>query len=70
MVSVNTLYLVTFKDRNAAHTRVVQKSEPEPYLHTQEFLRPSNLFCILKVPYRKAMISTFYEMIIFLKIKC
>ena len=65
-----TLYLVSFKDRNAAHARKVQKSEPEEELHTPEFLGPLDLFCISKVPYRKKMISIFYEMIIYLKIRC
>ena len=65
-----TLYLVSFYDRNAALTRKVQKSEPEQELHTLEFLGPLDLFCVSKVPYRKEMISIFYEMIIYLKIRC
>ena len=49
MVSVNTLCLMTFYDRNAAHTRIVRKSEPEQALHKLEFQGPSDLFCILQV---------------------
>ena len=48
MVSVNALCLITFKDRNVAHTRIVKKFEPEQELHTLEFLGPLDLFCISK----------------------
>ena len=50
MVSVNTLCVMT--DLNAAHTRIVQKSESKQELHTLEFLGPLDLFstCISKVP--------------------
>ena len=49
MVSVNTLCLMTFCDRKAVYTRIVQKSEPEQELHKLEFLGPSDLFCISKM---------------------
>ena len=87
MVSVDTLCLMTFYDRNAAHTGIVQKSEPEQELHTLEF-QPGTQICfafqkchlchtartqynILSPRIQEGNdIEAFYEMIIYLKIRC
>ena len=53
--------LMTLKGRNAAHTRIVQKSKPKKWLLKLEFLGLSDLFCISTVSlvsYRREMIWT------------